>query len=430
MVHPGGPPPGGQWDTPGAAAAATPPHRNRTRLIIAAIVAVLLVAGGVVTYVAVSSSSNNGAGSPQKAVSATIDDLNNSDLLGLLDHLPPGERSALTEPLKEQISQEKRLHVIKPDANFSKVSGVNLSLQNLTFDPNVEVINDRVSVVKITGGTFSYNADLLKLPLTKEYLDASFPHGLGTSTTASGTVDIGAKVRQSGKPIRIATQKVNGGWYASILYTIADAVTQSNGEKPGPADYIPAQGASSPTDLVRQFIDAASRSDTRTMISLLSPDELAVMHDYGGLLVKQTSGNQSPSFTVSNLDLATTNISGGQRVLLKSITAQTNNGPATVSIDGDCYNVQANGDSKRFCPGDLVDSLAQGPLKNKELTSDERAAFQRLFQSLPKLGIDTTTSGGKWYLNPLRSYADFATPVLAGLQDNDLLTIISAITRQ
>jgi hypothetical protein len=43
---------------------------------------------------------------------------------------------------------------------------------------------------------------------------------------------------------------------------------------------------------------------------------------------------------------------------------------------------------------------------------------------LTKIGIDTTQSGGQWYVNPVRSYLDVSGSILSGLKDNDLLELI------
>ncbi len=47
-----------------------------------------------------------------------------------------------------------------------------------------------------------------------------------------------------------------------------------------------------------------------------------------------------------------------------------------------------------------------------------------VFAALPKIGIVATQTGGKWYIDPLRSYADLSTAVLSGLDKGDLLTLI------
>jgi hypothetical protein len=47
-----------------------------------------------------------------------------------------------------------------------------------------------------------------------------------------------------------------------------------------------------------------------------------------------------------------------------------------------------------------------------------------LLTGLTKIGVDTTRSGGLWYVNPVRSYLDVTTSVLSGLKDNDLLEMI------
>ena len=59
---------------------------------------VVLAGGGAATYVAFAAG-DSGAGSPKAAVQKVIGDLENSDLVGVLDDLAPGERAALSGPL-------------------------------------------------------------------------------------------------------------------------------------------------------------------------------------------------------------------------------------------------------------------------------------------------------------------------------------------
>ena len=106
---------------------------GRGKLIAAVAVAVAVVAGGAVTYQAVSDKNAAGAASPKAAVQTIVADLNNSDLIGVLDDLAPGERAALASPAIDAINDLKRLHVLQQAANPSSVSGVQFKAQDLTF---------------------------------------------------------------------------------------------------------------------------------------------------------------------------------------------------------------------------------------------------------------------------------------------------------
>ena len=63
------------------------------------------------------------------------------------------------------------------------------------------------------------------------------------------------------------------------------------------------------------------------------------------------------------------------------------------------------------------------------LTAAEKTALTHLFTALPNIGLVTTDVGGKWYVSPIRTFADLVPSVLSGLTDNDLLTLIKLAQR-
>ena len=53
-----------------------------------------------------------------------VDDLTNSDLLGVFDDLPPAERNAFRDSVNDEVTQLKRLKVLDSSADANNVSGV------------------------------------------------------------------------------------------------------------------------------------------------------------------------------------------------------------------------------------------------------------------------------------------------------------------
>ena len=400
------------------------PKSGRTKVLIAAAVAVVVVAGAAVSYVALKDkSSGSGASTPQGAVTSVMTDLTKSDILGVLDHLPPGERNALRDSFVDEVTQLKRLKVLDKTADPGKVAGVQIQSSALTFGSSDDVVNDRVHVVKVTGGTITINSDAGKIPYTKEFIEAAFPNG-APSGTSTDTIDIGQQVKDSGKPVRIAVQKVDGKWYPSLMYTVVDSINHDNGNSnPAASDAIPAVGEGSPEDAVRALLTAATKSDVNKAIAVLDPSDSAALHDYGKLLSQSMVAGNGAAFTIDDVSFNTTKVTGGTRVSLKSITVTDTGGgsKSTVTVVGDCLNIDANNDSKRYCAGDALDLLSNTKIA---LTSDEKQALTDLFKSLPNIGVVTTQSGGKWFVSPIRTYADLGTAILTGLGDNDLLILI------
>jgi len=425
------PPPAGGWEHLGPPM--PPPRRNRRAPLIAAVAAVAVIGGGTASYIALSDSHSSfkGAASPEDAVTSLVSDLNQADLLGVLDHLAPAERTALLEPVTESISQAKRLHILKSSANAARLPGVDLTAKNITFDKSkTEVVNDHVKVVKLTAGTITFNADLRKVPFTDEYLKLAFPQGLPSDSTSNGTINIADVVRDTGEPVRISAQSVNGKWYPSLLYTIADNTVYSSGEdNPTPADYIAPKGAASPEDVVKQAVAALSKGDYTRLIELSSPDEMRVLHDYGGLIVKNIPAQSKPDFTVKDLQLTSRSVSGATRVSLKSITVDVPDHETTVAIDGGCLMVTVDGDHQKLCTIDLIQELNDGPFRDKPLTPVEIRALGHLIEGIPNVGVDVTSTDGQWYLNPARSYLDLSNALFEPLQDNDFLVLLKLMQR-
>jgi hypothetical protein len=359
-------------------------------------------------------------------VTSLVSDLNKSDLLGILDHLPPGERSALRGPLSELISQAKRLHVLRDTADPSQVTGVDVTATGITFAASGdETVNDHVKVIKIVNGTVTINADLNRVPFTEQFLRAAFPQGIPASATSHETINL-AQVNRDNGPVRIAAEQVGGRWYPSLFYTIADSqVHQNGGTNPGPSDYIAAKGASSAVEAVKQAVVALQHGDYQRLIELTSPDEFRVLHDYGGVILRNappTSG--SSRFTLKDLQLNTRQVSDATRVTLKSVTFDVPGHETTVAVAGNCLEITADGDYRKLCATDIINGLNTGPLRGRALTAEQSAALSRFASGIPRIGVDVTSTGGQWYLNPARSYLDLSNALLEPLQDNDLLVLL------
>ena len=288
----------------------------RKKAILAGAVAVVVVTGGAVSYVAFQDKNNGGgAGSPKAAVATIVTSLSKSDLLGVLDDLPPAERASIHDSFVSQVSQLKRLKVLNSSADANKVSGVTFAAKGLTYGASVAV-NDHVQLVTITGGTISINADAGKVPYTKAFVDAAF-NGKAPTESHNQTIDIAKEAATSGEPLRIAVQKVAGKWYPSLMYTVVAAAASSDHLGiPTAADAIAPVGAGSADDAVRQMVTAATRQDFTSLIAGLDPNEDAALHDYGTLLIKNAPRPTNGSLDLRHITFTDTSVAGGTLVSL------------------------------------------------------------------------------------------------------------------
>ena len=418
------------WQQQPAPEPLVPPqrHKGHGKAIALAAAALVLVGGGVATYAAVSSSESaaGGSKSPKAAVSKIFTDLQNSDVIGAMDDLPPGERAAVSTPVKEEIAQLKRNDVIRADANLNKVSGITFATSGLTYADGTAVINDHVQVVKLVGGKITVSGDASKLPFTEDFLRAVGADKSALAGSGTRTVDIADVVKRNNRPVRLATQKVDGKWYPSLFYTIADnAATQSGQQAPSAADAIPAVGASSADEAVRTVIQSLISGDARRAIEVLSPDELQVVHDYGSIILANAHLNGA-KVQLKDIKFTDRSISGGTSVSLKSLQLTGPNGEnASLAVDGSCVKVAAAGQSRTLCGSQLVQQIAG----TRILTQAQRTAITDLFGGLSKIGVVATQHDGKWYVNPVRSFAEVGSTLLAGLQPGDMQALLSLANR-
>jgi hypothetical protein len=401
-----------------------PPKRKKTGLIVGSSIAALaLIAGGVVAVVALNQTSvNEGSADPQAAAFKMVSAVGNADVAGLLTSLPPAE-SALLRDLNTQATEEfKRLDVYKKDADPDKVAGLNIKTNNLRFDDaHKQEINDHLAINMLVDGTIELNSDMSQLPLTQKFIDLAFPKGMDTKAGTSKPIDIGKQVAKTKKPIRIATVKVDGQWYPSIFYTIADYALQ-DAKKPWPKQPVAARGASSPGDAVRGVADAALDANLERVIELMPPDELGALHDAGPVLLQAIAGKTKPTGAkINKLDTDTNSVTGGTKVTLKELDIEADGDRVHVTRKGDCYEATFQNETNKLCATD-----ASKQLGGSKMPAGAKQALTHLTEGLFKngLGVVATQVDGKWYVSPGRSFFEIVLTALRSLQPQDIEALI------
>ncbi|MBB3051054.1 hypothetical protein FHS23_002077 [Prauserella isguenensis] len=408
---------------PGGAVPPPPAGTGRKRgLIIGLVVALVVAAGAVGSYFAFlqQSSVAAGASSPTEAVRTLATSFEGGDLAGALTSLAPSESALLTDPLDEAVAEYKRLGVFTEDADPEQLSGLSVTARNLRFDEQAEErVNDRVAITKLTGGTITIKGDAAELPLTPEFKERMFDGD--TTVTDTETVDLAEDVDE---PVRIAAVKENGEWYPSLFYTIADNALQDEGLA-WPSQSIPAEGAGSPDEAIKGVVNAALGGDLERVIELLPPDEMAVLHDAGPLLLEEAGDLEgAPGAEVTDLQTENTEVQGGTRATITSVTVSVQGDSVTVTKSGDCYEMQARGRSERLC----ADQLAQ--LAAGEDAADMPPAVAGMVSNLvggimeQGVGVVTTEVDGKHYVSPVRTLTELGLTVMRSMQPGDLRGIM------
>jgi hypothetical protein len=446
---------------PGFEVLPQPPRRGHGRLWASILAVVVLAAGGAISYVAFAAGDHGGASSPNAAIQNVVDDLQNRDLIGLLDDLAPGERAALSGAVNDSVASLKRLGVLSSSVDPTAVSGWNFAAHNLTYG-NPVVVNDHVQIVQITGGSIDTGGNAAQLPLTQRFLQL---------TKAPDRAENNHVV--IGHPVRLAAEKVDGGWYASLFYTAADEMAHH--AIPTADDAIPSVGADSPSAAVDKLIESAFSGDLRSAFEVVSPAELGALHDYGGLVTARVSTPRHLPFSVKKINYTTTPISDGERVSVHDLTVTAGGRQFAASIDGSCVTVEASVLHKKFCASDAADAIGgfvgamqcsgrifmsgtsayhsrltirpgssprpvnvnghYVPLANgrtpsecsgPSFTAAQKQAITDLVSGLlTSAGVDTAQVGGQWYVTPVRTIADSGAALLSALKGDDLFQLAS-----
>lgn len=424
----GPPPDGGQYGYAGYAPPPPPKKRNGLAVGVIVVVMLLVVGGGATAFFAYRGA-QAGAPSPKEAAVQLVNALGKNDVVGLVGGLAPSEADVINDYIEDGLDELKRLEVVKPDAKPDQITGVQITTQDLVFDDSAEEkVNDHLSITKLIDGKVTVSSDWSKLPLTDKFVEKAFPDGKPATPAETKTYDIGDEIAAGdGEPIRIATVKADGEWYPSLFYTVADYALIDAG-KSWPAQGIGANGASSPEAAVKEALQAALDVDVQRLIELTPPDEMGALHDVGPLLVEAAQGEEPADATVVDLQTAVEDANGGKRVRLTRLELEAEGERFVVEINGDCLEIEEDGETEELCGADLADAVADlvevggGSLTEEQLAAIERAAIGYLHT-----GVVTTEIDGKWYLSPSRTFGDLSMGFLRKLQPGDLETLIALL---
>ncbi|HEY4021677.1 MAG TPA: flagellar basal body protein FliL [Pseudonocardiaceae bacterium] len=412
---PQGPPPG------------RPPKRGRRGLVIGIVIAVVVVAGGAgATVWALNRSTQAGSPTPQAAVAKLAADVSSGDVLGVGSDVAPAEASALKDVGADGNNQLKRLQIENPsyDAQAPSVNGATgLGASGLTFDEGAaQTINDHLVINKLVGGRITLSPKLDGSMFTQQFLHSAFPNGVPKQQ--ANTINIADVVRHTGQPVRIATVKVDGGWYTSPFYTTADYALES-ARITWPTTPLPATGANSADAAVRQFAQALLRADYRGAIELTDPNEMAVLHDAGPALLNALHKPTPTGISIDRVAFKDKQVTGGVDAVVQSATLSKDGDQLMISQQGGCYAVTdtGSGDQRKLCASDFADQ-AQSDLA--ELPPEVGTALQDLTSGLltSGLGLVATEVDGKWYVSPVRSVGALLVAMISGLQPADIKALV------
>ena len=403
-----------------------PRHRGKRWIVVAVVVAVLAVLGVGGTWFAVSQLGSSGADSPTAAAETLVSSVEDGDLIGALETLPPAEAELVVDTVKGYTAELGRLGLFESGTDAESLGdSVQVELSNAAFDESAqEKINDHLTIVPMTAGKLTFTADPQKLPFTDEMFDAMADgRSKAEADTATSTVDA-AELRRDGTPIRVATVKVDGGWHPSMMYTLADYALRSSG-KSWPEEPIPARGTDSPEAAVKEFVKAGISQDVTRIVELLPPDTMGAYHDVGPALLDMVNTTRAPNVTILDIGTETSDAQAGTRVELDSLKLRAPSGIAfTIRRDGSCYRVEARQEQQRVCADEFLGQtgLLEELGANRAAVNVLRDVFRGVFER--GVGVITTEVDDKHYVAPVRTMNDTLLGMSESLDPADIKELI------
>lgn len=406
------------------------PRKRRTGLIIGAVVATVAVIGGGVTFVALNNSEPIKAAAPVDVAKDLMAAVAKNDLVGILDRLHPGEAKLFREANEKQAAEYKRLGVYKPEADPVKLPENFVKAEGVEFDGPGQQINDRLTVHTLHKGKITVNpaasdrnsAYTEKFQKLMEKLSGS-----NSAVSETTTIDLEKVKGPNGHKPSVATVKVGDTWYASILYSLADNGLKAAG-KSWPQQSIPAKGADSPEQAVREVITAAVDQNMTRVIELLPAEEMAVLHDMGQVLVTELSTDAPPSAKLLELETRTSDVPGvpgAKKLSPTKVTVEVEGHRFTVARQGDCVLLPIQGKTARICVDQLLAGAeAAAAEQGIELSEAAISVLDRLVVAVLDLGVVTVEQGGKHYLSPVQTFSELGLSVLRKLQPADIDELI------
>lgn len=431
MTDPWAPQPTGASWPPGLgprirddALAPAPAPGRRRRPMATALAGVLVI--GALGFAATNLASGDGAASPEAAVEALFDAIDQEDAIGVVEAMEPSERRLLMDTLREVEEQTARLRLADEDIDLRSFPGIDLEVSGLEL--RTEQLADDVVAVDLVAGRVSTSAELDELPLGPVIDDA-----IARSEDDGDEVEIddGDDVELAGG--RLVAVRRGGGWHVSLLYSLAEQVRLESDEPlayPVPGSAIAARGAADPEAAVREGIAAAQELDVERLIELTDPEEGRVLHEYGPLLVElaeEEDDGGGPAFEVSNLDLSVSDGPGGTKVVRADTATMTygdDDITTEVTYDGTCSTI-----TTRYSDAYREEYLAEWGdeddlswMDDDELRTcrDELYGPFSLFAVLwapTALEVVVAEHDGSWYLSPGRTMVESLLGPLRDLDD-------------
>ena len=439
------PAPVGQWSQP-----VPPPPAAKGRpwraVVVGGIVVAVLAGGTYATAQLLAD--DRGAASPEEAGERLLDAINRSDLLGVIDLLPPGEQQVMLDIIDELTDQGDRLGLLDDSFQLDGFPGLTIEIT----DPELEVeeLGDGIARVSLVDGQASVEIDGEQVAGTLGEVVEAIAEENGSEIEApddEAEADIGEAVEEAeqeaedraevANPFQVTVIEIDGRWFPSLGFTIAElARVDANRFDDGPGapdltDGIEPDGGDSPEDAIQALLDAAIDGDAEDAIAVLDPGELGALQVYADVLLDLDEGEDT-GLSAELTDADVTSLGDGVNRVVPTgfvVEGDVEGDEVRFELDDGCLSFQVESSDPdvadidfEVCGGDDLADTLPGELGDAfddvdvpEELSDLIAAFEPV-----EFGIVTVERDGEHFVSPLRTLFDVFAVSFRGLEREDV----------
>ena len=394
-------------------------------------VLLLVLLLGIGALIVTGRQGQSGAATPTEVAEKLVKAIEDSDVLGVIDLMHPGERELLQDAFLDGAKELDRLGVIKKSSESQSTKLSEFRIENLEI--RERCVSDDICNISLTG-YISGDVDG-QTPLGEVFRNSSTFEDLETVEDlieeVTGSRD--SSIREDFEDITFTTIKFEGRWYASIGFTVAELIRDDSSTLETDSGLLPF-GKESPEEAVDAFFRSIEIFDVRGVVEQLDPREFSPVQRYAELFVKSLNRNIQDEISDTDFDWDITKLTT-EVVKKSSSTAQVRikdfsirieerdyyEGRTEIEIDvthsGDDVRllVSANGDSEQYQLRDFINDEI-----SKSIVESDYEKFLKTFMS-----FTTHKREGKWFVSPVSSVLNTVLGILGYLEQDDVRRLIN-----
>ena len=359
-----------------------------------------------------------GAQSPEEAMDAFFEALDNEDIIGMAETLLPSEREAFIDPVLVLTDEAERLEIFGEGVEIDTFGTVDVVVEGLVTSSTP--LAPGFATVSTTEGTIEIIGTSDDIPVAAV---------IGDWMNVDPEVIQNEKDDLANDPLKMVAVRQDGIWYLSVTYTAAEAVrSETNkplpvfGEGPTPV------GGATPEEAVAQLLEESVALDLEGILTQLDPEEMAALYDYSPLFLSEGQRvvddfldqvrSSGASWKLSDLVLRTDTSKGRTAVVVDGFSFVGSSadlafeltlaeGCTTFVVESDFLapvNETTCGDELK-AGGETIGDLLDDPYSNLALSD---------------LGITVVERDGRWFVSTVPTFVYNYVDLLATLEPSDI----------